>query len=202
MHQLLHTLRIALVAFCFSLLITEASAQTQKLLSDLSAGTGSSDPKNFTAYNGKMYFLANGKLYQNAQVNGTANAVVVTTGIPAGQTLSGGPVLYNNKLYVISKGGSLYKLWSTTGGAATFIEDFSVSGGLSGVSAFNVQNGFLYFSLGSDRQSQGGASIAFRHNGTAGSKVELGNSDLGTGNQTSSTRVRTNFYLVQVLYLV
>jgi hypothetical protein len=192
MYQLLTTLRITLLAFCFSCLMTDVAAQQQNLLSDLKAGSESSDPNNFTAFNGKMYFLANGTLFQSTGTGSSTS--VVAAGIPSDQTLSGGPLLYNNNLYLITKGNSGYKLWSSTGGTATFIEDFSVIGAPSGVSAFNVQEGFLYISLGADRGQSGGASVAFRHNGKPGSKVELGESNAGSGNQFGSTQQKTNFY--------
>ncbi len=120
------------------------------LLKEIAAGTAASDPRDFCAFNGQLFFQATDPT-NGAEVwvsDTTANGTVLFADIVPG---TGGSfpanfTAYNNKLYFSASDGSAGRdLWVTTGTAGNFTPLGVYPGNDANPKYLTVANGLLFF---------------------------------------------------------
>lgn len=157
--------------------VTDGTDTGTKLVKDIRIGSSGSDPRDFTPYNGKLYFSANQSL-PNTELwvtDGTGAGTMEVKDINPGS--SSAPryfIVYNNKLYFAANDGSNgTELWVTDGTAngTIMLKDIYPGGTSSYPTNFVIYNNLLYFDASDPTYGKNGKEIWVTDGTSAGTHV-------------------------------
>lgn len=170
-------LRLALVGTAALLLGVAAPAAAApsptELVADVRSGAASSDPTELTAFDGRLYFVADDGLgFQLFVSDGSVGSATKLDIFPGGASDPYGLTVIGNTLYFAAT-DSAYgsELWSiTAGGSPTLVADLEPGAGNSYPGEYTLFNGDIYFRA---QTSVTGQSL-FRLSGGAVTQYPMG----------------------------
>ena len=143
----LTALALALLVALSNLMPATASNPAPELLQDINAGSGGSNPSDFTVFNSKIYFRAYSTATGNElySYDGTSTTLIeIVSGSGGGDPR--GLTVFNNKLYFMGETAATgQELFVYDGTSVSLAADINAGAGHSSPSELTVFNNKLYF---------------------------------------------------------